>query len=75
MGVVYCSQTVEWIKMKLGMQVGLRMELGLGPGDFVLAGDLAPSPQGGGAKLPPNFPPISILAKRLDASRCHLVWT
>ena len=29
--------------------------------------------KGGGAPLP-NFWPISIVAKRLDASSCHLVW-
>ena len=109
-------QDVTWIKMSLGMEVGL------GPGDFVLIGDHAlPSPKGGEAPLPkkkfgpcllwpngwmdqdatwhegmpqprrlcymgtqplpqkgaeplPNFRPISIVAKRLDASRCHLVW-
>jgi len=27
-----------------------------------------------GAEPLPNFWPISIVAKRLDASRCHLVW-
>jgi len=27
-----------------------------------------------GRSLLPNFRPISIVAKRLDASRCHLVW-
>ena len=48
---------VAWIKMSLGMEVGL------GPGDFVLDGDPVPFPR-----------PISIVAKRLDASRCHLVW-
>jgi len=30
---MYCGQTVGWIKMKLGMQVGL------GPGHIVLDGD------------------------------------
>jgi len=40
-----------WIKVPLGMQVGL------GPGDFVLDGDPAtPSQIGGGA---PNFRPMS----------------
>jgi len=40
-------------------------------GDFMLDWDPAPfSPKRGGA---PNFRPISIVAKRLDASRCHLV--
>jgi len=33
--LVYCGQTVGWIKMKLGMQVGL------GPGHTVLDGDPA----------------------------------
>ena len=110
---VYCGQTAGWMKLVLGMEVGLS------PGDFVLDGDPAPFPKRG-AKLPqifgpclmrpngwvdeagtwhggrpqpsrfcvrwgpsppppkggyaPNFLPISILAKRLDASRFHLVW-
>jgi len=33
---VYCGQTAEWIKMVLGM------EIGLSPGNFVLDGDPAP---------------------------------
>ena len=37
-----------WIKMSLGV------ELGLGPGDFVLDGDPAPSPKGGQSP-PPKF--------------------
>jgi len=40
--LVYCGQTVGWIKMKLGMRVGL------GPGHIVLDGDPAPSPPKGG---------------------------
>jgi len=45
------------------------MEVGLGPGDTVLDGDPAPprSPL-------PNFRPMSVVAKRLDGSRRHLVW-
>jgi len=31
-------------------------------------------PKGGGAPLP-NFQPISIVAKRLHASKCHFVWS
>ena len=55
-----------WIKLPLGM------EIGLGPGDFVLDGDPAPpSPKGGRA---PNFRPMSIVAKRLDGSKWHLAW-
>ena len=43
---VYCGQTVEWIKMKLGMQVGLD------PGHIVLDGDPVPHPKG--AQPPPK---------------------
>ena len=56
--LVYCGQTVGWIKMKLGMRVGLC------PGHIVLDGDPAPLP---------NLQPISIVDKRLDGSRRHLV--
>ena len=78
--VVYCGQTVGRIKMKLGMWVGL------GSDHIVLDGDPAPpSPKGGrsppnrdpappkGAE-PPNFLLLSVVAKWLDGSRCHLVW-
>jgi len=64
---VYCGQTAGWMKLILGMEVGLSR------GDFVLDGDPAPSPKRGRSPLP-NFRPISIVAKRLDASICHLVW-
>jgi len=49
----------------------LGMEVGLSPGIFVLDGDRAPYPKGGGA--PPNFRPTSVVAKRLHNLRCHLV--
>jgi len=55
---ICCGQMAAWIKMPLDV------ELGLSPGNFVLRGQ---SPL-------PNFRPISIVAKRLYASRCHLVW-
>jgi len=46
--LVHYGQTVGWIKMKLGMQIGL------GPGHIVLDGDPAPhSPKG--AEPPPQF--------------------
>ena len=58
---VYCGQTAGWIKMALGMEVVLS------PIDFVLDGDPAlPSSKRGQSPLP-NFRPISIVAKRLDA--------
>jgi len=63
---ICCGQMAAWIKMSLGM------EIGIGPGDFVLDGDPAPFHKSGTEPLA-NFRPISIVAKRLDASRCHLV--
>ena len=41
--LVYCGQTVGWIKMKLGTQVGL------GPGRIALDGDQVRLPQRGTA--------------------------
>ena len=43
---ICCGQVAGWIKMPLGMEVGL------GPGDFVLDGDPAPPPQKGGGAPP-----------------------
>jgi len=54
------------IKMSLGMEVGL------GPGDFVLDGDPAPPPQKEGGAPYPNFWPMFIMAKRLDGSGWYL---
>jgi len=106
--LVYCDQTVRWIKIKLGMQVGLSpghialdgdpapfprwahppifgpyllwpngwmdqdATCGLGPSDIVLDGDPALLPKK--VVEPPNFRPMCIVTKRLDGSRCHLVW-
>jgi len=50
------------------------MEVGLSPGDFVLDGDPVPPPEKGGRAPPQIFWPISIVAKWLDASTCHMVW-
>jgi len=63
--LVHCGQTVRRITMKLGMQ------LGLGHGHIVLDEDTGPRPQRDTA---PNFRPISVAAKWLHVSRCHLVW-
>jgi len=63
---VCCGQTAGWMKMSLGMEVGLC------PGHTVLDGDPAPPSKKGGTA--PNFRPMSVVAKRLDGSRCHLVW-
>ena len=60
-----CGQTVGWITMPLGTQAGL------GPGDIMLDGSHLPSPKGA---QPPNFRPMSIVARWLDGLRCHLVW-
>jgi len=64
----YCGQTAGCIKMPLGTEVGL------GTGDFALDRDLAPPTQKGGTARSPNFWPMSVVAKRLDGSRWHLVW-
>ena len=53
--LVYCGQTVEWIKTPLDTKVGL------GPGHIVLDGE--PAPQRGTA---PNFRSMSIVTKRVD---------
>ena len=47
---VYCGQTAGWIKMALGMEVGL------GQGRIVLDGDPAPLPQK--VAEPANFGPF-----------------
>ena len=62
--LVYCGQTVGWIKTKLAIRIGL------GPGHIFLGGEPAPPPQRG---IAPNFRPISVAAKWLHGSRCHLV--
>ena len=59
------GQMAGWIKMPLGR------ELGLSPSDIVLDGDSAHPPRKGDRA--PNIRPMSIVAKRLDGSRCHLV--
>jgi len=53
--LVYCCQMVGRIKMKLGMQVGLN------PGCNVLDGSSSPPQKRG--QSPPNFWPISVVAK------------
>jgi len=65
---VYCGQTAGWMKLVLVLEVGLS------PGDFVLDGDPVPFPKRGRNPLP-NFRPISIVAKRLHASKCNLVYS
>jgi len=61
-----CGQMAGWIKIPLGMEVGI------GPGDFVLDGDPAPLSKKGAQQ--PNFRSMSIVAKRLHGSRWHLAW-
>jgi len=47
--LVYCSQTVGWIKMPLGREVGI------GPGRIVLGGDPAPPLRKKGHSTGPHF--------------------
>jgi len=56
--LVYCGQTVRWIKIKLGMVVGR------GPGHTVLDGDPGPSSPSPKGHSPPNFRFMPIVAKR-----------
>jgi len=63
---ICCGQMAGWIKMPLGIEVGL------GPGNFVLDGDPAPLPKKAGRA--PIVQPISTVAKRLYVSGYHLVW-
>jgi len=60
---VYCGQTAGWIRMPLGKEVNIV------PGDVVLDGVAAPTKRDTAA----SFRSMSIVAKRLDGSRCHLV--
>jgi len=48
--LVYCGQTVGWIKMSLGIELGLDL------GHIVLDGDPA-TPRPKGAQQPPTFGP------------------
>ena len=54
-----------WIKMPLGMAVGL------GPDDFVLDGDPAPLPKEGAE--PPNFRPMFIIVIVISLEHCTVV--
>ena len=49
---ICCGQMAGWIKIPLGM------EIGLGPGDFILGGDPIPPPQKGGGAPFPIFGPF-----------------
>jgi len=57
---VYCGQTVGWIRMPLGTEVGLV------PGDNVLDEDTAPPTER--ATAAPTFLAISTVAKRSPIS-------
>jgi len=62
-----CDVGVLWpnswmVKMKL---------VGLGPGDIVFDGDPAPPKRKGGGAQHSQFWPMSVVAKRMDGSRCH----
>jgi len=60
---VYCDQTAGWIKMPLGTEVNLD------PGNIVLDGVAAPPKRA----QPSSFRFMSVVAKRLDGRRHHLV--
>ena len=60
----YRGETAGCIKMPLGTEVGLGQ-------DYVVL-DEDPAPPKGQSSLP-NFRSTSVVAKRLDGSRCHFV--
>ena len=62
---ICCSQTVGWIKMKLGM------EGGIGPGHTMLHGDRAPCPERGTA---PDYWPISIYSQTAGWIKMPCTW-
>ena len=62
---MYCGQTAALIKMPLGMEVGL------GPGHIVLDGNPPPTVHSPTAPIIGGF---SVVAKRLDGSRCPATW-
>jgi len=64
---VYCGQTAARIRIPLGTEVNHSL------GDIVL--DTNPAPPALKGQSPPNFRPMSVVAKRLDGLRCHLVWS
>jgi len=59
------KQLHGWIKMPIGMEVGLD------PGEIVLNGDPV-HPQKKGYSPLPNFRPMFVVAKRVDGSRYQL---
>jgi len=58
--LVYCGQTVGWIRMPHGIEVGL------GPGEIVLDKDSAPPTERGTAS--PTFRAMTIVAKQSPIS-------
>jgi len=52
----------------------LVIEVGLGPGHIVLDGDPALPSEKRRQSPPPHFRPMSVVAKQLDESKCHLVY-
>jgi len=59
--LVYCGQTVGWIKIPLGMEVGL------GPGHIVLDGDTALRTERGIA-APPLYANFSLAGSPISAT-------
>jgi len=65
-----CDVRALWPSGRMDQDETWHAGIGLGPGHTVLDGDSAhPLPKG----HTPNFRPISVAAKWLDESRCHLV--
>ena len=63
-------RSVLWQNDWMDQDTTSYMGIGFGPGDIVLDGDPALLTRGTAA---PAYRPMTVLAKRLDGSRCHLV--
>jgi len=64
-----CNVGVLWPNGCMDQDETISMDRGLGPDHIVLDGDPDP-PKGHN----PSFGPMSVVAKRLDGLRCHMLW-
>jgi len=68
--LAHCDQMVGWIKI-----CHLVGKYASAQGTLSQMGSQLPTPQPPkGAEQPLHFRPMSVVTKRLDESRCHLVW-
>jgi len=64
-----CQNSEPSAPIEIKFDIGTKIDLG--PGHIVFDG--VPAPPKKYAYTHPNFRPMSVVAKRLDGSRCHLI--